>query len=68
MGGNWIRKRKNAQLKDMIKRGKISTFQDLKLDTNLMVIDAWRYLQLSQFVEKLPHLQVKTTGRWSGFV
>lgn len=53
VGGNWIKK-ENAQLKDIIKMGKISTFQDLKLDTDLMVIDAWCYLQLSQFVEKLP--------------
>lgn len=53
VGGNWIKK-ENAQLKDIIKRGKISTFQDLRLDTDVMVIDAWRYLQLSQFVEKLP--------------
>lgn len=54
VGGNWIKK-ENAQLKDIIKRGKISTYKELKFDTDLMMIDEWRYLQLRHFVEKQPH-------------
>lgn len=53
VGGNWI-KNGNAQLKDIIKKGKICTYHALRLDTDFMVIDAWRYNQLSHFVEKLP--------------
>lgn len=51
VGGNWIKK-ENTQLKDIIKRCKISTYHKLSLD--LMTIDAWQYIQLSHFVEKLP--------------
>lgn len=53
MGGNWIKKG-NAQLKNIIKKGKINTYNGLSLDTELMKIDVWRYAQLSQFVKKLP--------------
>lgn len=53
VGGNRIKK-ENAQLKDIIKSGKISTYQELRLDRELMTIDEWRYIQLKHFVEKLP--------------
>lgn len=45
-------KKRNAQLKDIIKNGKIITFQELNKD--LMKVDVWRYSQLSYFVDRLP--------------
>lgn len=41
--GDWI---KNAQLKDITKKGKIRSYQELKHRRELLVLDEWRYLQL----------------------
>lgn len=53
MGGNWI-KNSSMQVKDIIKGGKLRPYSELKAETDLMVVNAWRYMQLSLFIEKLP--------------
>lgn len=54
IGGSWIKKG-TVQLRDIIKEGKIATFQELKHKTDIWVLDRWRYLQLSHFISRLPH-------------
>lgn len=53
VGGNWIKNRE-SQLKDITKKGKIITFQELSELTGLMKVHVWRYGQLSHFVKSLP--------------
>lgn len=53
VGGNWITNNE-TQLKDIMKKGIISTFQHLDTQRNFMRINDWRYVQLSHFVESLP--------------
>lgn len=53
IGGTWIKNEK-AQLRDIIKEGKIVAFHELKHNREAWVLDRWRYLQLSHFVNRLP--------------
>lgn len=45
---------REAQLKDIINRGKIRTFQELAAQGDLMIVNGWRYGQLLHFVRSLP--------------
>lgn len=53
VGGNWL-KEDALQLKNFINKGKIRTFTELSRESELWVMDRWRYLQLSHFIGKLP--------------
>lgn len=53
VGGNWIKNRE-TQLKDITKKGKILTFQELSTHTGFAKIGKWRYGQLCHFVRSLP--------------
>lgn len=51
--GKWIFK-EDAQLKDVMRQGKMCTFQELKDKDEWFVIDFWRYKQLKHFVDSVP--------------
>lgn len=51
--GIWIEK---AQLKDILNKGKIKTFQGLKSKSELLKINEWRYQQLKHLVTTKPQL------------
>lgn len=49
--GVWIEK---AQLKDILYKGKIKTFQELKSKSELLKINEWRYQQLKHLITTIP--------------
>lgn len=53
VGGNWILNRE-AQLKDIINRGKICTYKELVIKRDLLKVNGWRYGQLEHFVKSVP--------------
>lgn len=53
VGGNWL-KEDSIQLKNFINKGQIRTFSELSKESDLWVMNGWRYLQLSHFIERLP--------------
>lgn len=53
IGGNWI-KDNRAQLRDIIKKGKIVPFHEFMQNKEAWLMDEWRYLQLGHFVSSLP--------------
>lgn len=46
--------KKDAQLKDIVLKGKMRTFQDLANRKDVFLLDRWRYSQLKHFVVSLP--------------
>lgn len=53
VGGNWL-KDDCIQLKNFLSKGRICTLDELRKEPELWVIDEWRFLQLSHFIDKLP--------------
>lgn len=50
--GTWIRK-KNAQLKDVVKEEVVSTIQEFRHKRDILLINELRYRQLTHFIESL---------------
>lgn len=51
--GRWILK-DEVQLKDIMRQGKMCTYQELKAKDNWFTMDIWKYRQLKHFVDSLP--------------
>lgn len=53
IGGNWIFE-KGAQVRDIISRSKLKTFQELNALREILSVNGWRYNQLKHFIGSLP--------------
>lgn len=53
MGGNWILHRE-AQVRGIIKWGKIIMFHEIAAQEGVWILNGWRYAQLAHFIASLP--------------